>query len=145
METTWNGTAIITDTAYLPFAFCAWLESHRPVNGPIAYGHSEEQARERLIEDLMATEDLCECDGDDPSVGYVGSTCAWCRGELNPQRYPAINAVYWAPDAPVIEYSQATQLDADAWDAERRVTRVTVIPVPRSKSDAFISAGKLAP
>jgi hypothetical protein len=93
---TWNGTRIVTDTAYLPFAFCAWLETHGPVSGPIEYAHSEEEAVERLIERLEAlqAEQLCECDGDDPSVGYIGSVCAYCRGAA--QRLPLA-----VPDAPV--------------------------------------------
>jgi hypothetical protein len=104
---TWNGIEILTDTAYLPFSHYAYLSNHGPL-GPIAYGHSVEQAIERLIEQLEA--ELCECDSDDPSVGYVGTVCAFCRGER--------------------AYSQASELDADAWDAEWRESKKQPATVP---------------
>jgi hypothetical protein len=94
---TWNGRPIIIDTAHVPYSHCAFLGGANVLTGPIGFGHSEEQAVERLIEqlDALEAEELCECDGDDPSVGYVGSVCAYCRGEREPiaTRKPAESVV----------------------------------------------------
>ncbi len=96
MERNWKGRAIITDTAYLPYSHCAWLDGD--ADRFIEFGHSEDQAVERLIEQLenalaldVADGEACpECGsrnieaydfGSDQETGYSdsGTICLDCR------------------------------------------------------------------
>ena len=70
---TWNGRMILTDTAYVPYSFCAFLDGDE--DGFIEFGHSEEQAIERLIEKLEdAGRPRCsDCDSTNVAIeGYAG-------------------------------------------------------------------------
>lgn len=115
---TWNGRTILTDTAYLPYSHCAWLDGEE--HGLIAYGHSEEQAIERLIEQLEdAARPRCpECDsanvaiatyefGTDRETGYDDSgeaiRCLDC-GALEPHE-PATAMVHSEPVALAVRRS----------------------------------------
>jgi hypothetical protein len=70
---TWNGRMILTDTAYVPYSFCAFLDGDE--DGFIEFGHSEEQAIERLIEKLEdAGRPRCsDCDSTNVAIeDYAG-------------------------------------------------------------------------
>lgn len=73
ISATWNGRTILTDTAWLPYSHCAFLDGDE--DGFIEFGHSEEQAIERLIEKLEdAARPRCpDCDSTNVAIeDYAG-------------------------------------------------------------------------
>jgi len=67
---TWNGRAIVVDTARLPYSHCAFLDGSNILTDPIAFGCSEHQAVTRLIEQLedLAALRCSECDSTNVSL-----------------------------------------------------------------------------